>query len=34
MGDPDPVKSKRVMEAMMQMGKIEIAKLEEAYNKK
>ncbi len=34
MGDPDPAKSKRVMEAMMQMGKIEIAKLEEAYNKK
>ncbi len=33
MYDKDPAKSKRVMEAMMKMGKIEIAKLEEAYNK-
>lgn len=28
--DPDPEKAGRVMQAMMQMGKIEIAKLEEA----
>ena len=34
MGDPDRKKAKRVMEAMMQMGKIEIQKLEEAYNQK
>jgi len=34
MGDPDPAKSKRVMEAMMQMGKLEINKLQEAYDKK
>lgn len=32
--DKDPIKSKRVMEAMMKMGKIEINKLEEAYNQK
>jgi predicted 3-demethylubiquinone-9 3-methyltransferase (glyoxalase superfamily) len=30
----DLVKSKRVMDAMMKMGKIEIKKLEEAYNEK
>jgi predicted 3-demethylubiquinone-9 3-methyltransferase (glyoxalase superfamily) len=30
----DSVKSKRVMDAMMKMGKIEINKLEEAYNQK
>lgn len=30
MGDPDPVKSKRVMEAMLQMKKIDIAGLEKA----
>ena len=29
----DPAKSKRVMEAMMQMGKLEINKLQEAYDK-
>ncbi|MGH9360805.1 MAG: VOC family protein [Thermoanaerobaculia bacterium] len=29
--DPDPEKSKRVMEAMLQMKKIDIARLEEAY---
>ncbi|MGE5392717.1 MAG: VOC family protein [Candidatus Saccharibacteria bacterium] len=29
--DPDPAKSKRVMEAMLKMKKIEIAKLQEAY---
>lgn len=34
MGDPDRKKAKKVMEAMMQMGKIEIKKLEEAYNQK
>jgi len=34
MYDKDPTKSKRVMEAMMKMGKIEINKLEEAYNQK
>lgn len=34
MSDPDRKKAKRVMEAMMQMGKIEISKLEEAYNQK
>ena len=31
MQDPDPAKSKRVVEAMMQMTKIDIAKLEAAY---
>jgi predicted 3-demethylubiquinone-9 3-methyltransferase (glyoxalase superfamily) len=31
MGDPDPVKSKRVIDAMLKMGKIEIAGLERAY---
>jgi predicted 3-demethylubiquinone-9 3-methyltransferase (glyoxalase superfamily) len=30
--DPDPVKSKRVMGAMMQMAKIDIAGLKQAYN--
>jgi predicted 3-demethylubiquinone-9 3-methyltransferase (glyoxalase superfamily) len=29
--DPDPKKSKRVMEAMFQMRKIDIARLEQAY---
>jgi predicted 3-demethylubiquinone-9 3-methyltransferase (glyoxalase superfamily) len=29
--DKDPVKSKRVMEAMLQMGKIDIEKLKQAY---
>jgi len=32
--DPDPAKSKRVMEAMLQMKKIDIAGLEQAYNRK
>jgi predicted 3-demethylubiquinone-9 3-methyltransferase (glyoxalase superfamily) len=32
--DPDPAKSKRVMEAMLQMKKIDIAGLEQACNKK
>ena len=31
MQDPDPAKSKRVVEAMMQMTKIDIAKLEAAH---
>ena len=30
LGDPDRQKANRVMQAMMQMGKIEVAKLEEA----
>lgn len=30
--DPDPVKAKRVMEAMLKMIKIDIAGLEQAYN--
>jgi predicted 3-demethylubiquinone-9 3-methyltransferase (glyoxalase superfamily) len=30
--DPDPVKSQRVMEVMMDMSKLEIAELEAAYN--
>ena len=34
MSDPDPMKSKRVFEAMLQMSKIDIAKLQEAYNQK
>jgi predicted 3-demethylubiquinone-9 3-methyltransferase (glyoxalase superfamily) len=32
MGDPDPVKSKRVMQAMVQMKKIDIAGLRKAYD--
>ena len=31
LGDKDPEKSKRVMQAMMQMDKIDIQKLKEAY---
>jgi predicted 3-demethylubiquinone-9 3-methyltransferase (glyoxalase superfamily) len=31
LSDPDPVKSKRVMEAMLQMKKIDIAALKRAY---
>lgn len=31
MADPDPVRSKRVSDAMMQMIKIDVAKLEAAY---
>ena len=31
--DPDPEKTKRVMAAMMQMGKIDIAKLKQAYDR-
>jgi len=32
LSDPDPSKSKRVMEAMLQMKKIDIAKLQKAYD--
>jgi len=32
LGDKDPQKSRRVMQAMLQMSKIEIKKLQEAYN--
>ncbi len=31
MSDPDPEKSKRVMQAMLQMDKIDIKRLEQAY---
>ena len=31
LGDPDPEKAGRVMQAMLQMGKIDIEKLKEAY---
>ncbi len=31
MGDKDPVKARRVMDAMLQMGKIDIAALQQAY---
>ncbi len=34
MSDPDPEKSKRAIEAMLKMHKIDIAKLEEAYEGK
>ncbi len=34
MGDKDPAKSKRVMEAMLQMRKIDVAKLREAWEGK
>lgn len=32
MGDPDPEKSQRVVQAMLQMGKIDIAGLQRAYD--
>ena len=32
LGDPDPRKSRRVMQAMLKMGKIDIAGLQAAYN--
>jgi predicted 3-demethylubiquinone-9 3-methyltransferase (glyoxalase superfamily) len=31
LSDPDPVRSQAVMKAMLQMGKIEIAELQRAY---
>jgi predicted 3-demethylubiquinone-9 3-methyltransferase (glyoxalase superfamily) len=34
LGDKDPAKSKRVMEAMLQMGKIDIQKLRQAYEQR
>lgn len=34
MGDPDPVKAQRVMQAMLQMKKIEVAGLQQAYDQK
>jgi predicted 3-demethylubiquinone-9 3-methyltransferase (glyoxalase superfamily) len=33
MGDPNPVKSQNVMKAMLQMRKIDIEGLKEAYDK-
>jgi predicted 3-demethylubiquinone-9 3-methyltransferase (glyoxalase superfamily) len=33
-GDSDPVRSNRVMQAMLQMKKIEIAALEKAYDRR
>jgi predicted 3-demethylubiquinone-9 3-methyltransferase (glyoxalase superfamily) len=33
LNDPDPKKAKRVMEAMLKMGKIDIAALERAYGR-
>ena len=33
MADPDPVRSKRVLDAMLQMIKLDIAELEKAYRK-
>jgi predicted 3-demethylubiquinone-9 3-methyltransferase (glyoxalase superfamily) len=32
MGDPDPIKSQRVMDAIMKMSKIEIKLLQQAYD--
>ena len=32
MGDPDPVKAQRVMQAMLQMQKIDVAGLQRAYD--
>jgi len=32
LGDPDPEKSKRVMEAMLKMKKIDIGRLTQAYD--
>ncbi len=34
LGDPDPVKSQNVMKAMLQMKKIDSAKLQQAYDQK
>jgi predicted 3-demethylubiquinone-9 3-methyltransferase (glyoxalase superfamily) len=32
LGDPDPAKAQRVMQAMLKMNKIDLAGLEQAYN--
>jgi hypothetical protein len=32
MGDPDPVKAQRVMQAMLQMSKIDVPTLQAAYD--
>jgi predicted 3-demethylubiquinone-9 3-methyltransferase (glyoxalase superfamily) len=32
LGDPDPLKAGRVMQAMLQMGKIDISRLQKAYD--
>ena len=32
LNDPDPVKSQRVMKAMLQMSKLDLSKLKKAYN--
>jgi predicted 3-demethylubiquinone-9 3-methyltransferase (glyoxalase superfamily) len=32
LNDADPAKAQRVMKAMLQMGKIDIKKLKQAYN--
>jgi len=34
LGDPDPEKSRRVMEAMLQMHKIDVAKLKQAHERR
>jgi hypothetical protein len=34
LGDKDPEKSQRVMEAMLQMDKIDVKRLQEAYEGK
>jgi hypothetical protein len=34
MSDPDPEKSKRVMQAMLQVTKIDIKKLRQAYEQR
>jgi predicted 3-demethylubiquinone-9 3-methyltransferase (glyoxalase superfamily) len=34
LSDPDPEKSQRVMQAMMQMNKLDVAKLKKAYDGK
>ncbi len=34
LGDKDPAKAKRVMDAMLQMDKIDIARLKQAYNQR
>jgi predicted 3-demethylubiquinone-9 3-methyltransferase (glyoxalase superfamily) len=34
MSDPDPEKSKRVMQAMLQMTKIDIKSLKQAYEQR